>query len=168
MCSSDLEGDFLTDFDSRYLLDGTTIRQYRATVQKRLTDTLAGSLSVRYGSIDGEVSSPSGVYYGITGNAGHFYSARAAVEILPTRTGVAVLVRSLRQNLQTPASVLANDSDKLALSVAQDLSIMGLNPFGADWKLLVAFEQAHGTAVSEPQEENATANRLLGGVAVAF
>jgi hypothetical protein len=162
------EGDFLTDFDSLYLLDGNTVRQYRATVQKRLTDKLAGSLTVRYGSIDGEVSSQSGVYYGITGNTGHFYSARAAVEVLPTRTGFAVLVRSLRQDLQTPASVLANDSDKLALSVAQDLSIVGLSPFGADWKLLVAFEQAHGTAVSEPTEENATANRLLGGVAVAF
>ena len=77
-------------------------------------------------------------------------------------------MRSLRQDLETPVSVLANDSDKLALSVAQDLSIVGLTPFGADWKLLVAFEQAHGTSVSEPTEENATANRLLGGVAVAF
>jgi hypothetical protein len=162
------EGDFLTDFDSLYLLDGNTIRQYRATIQKRLTDKLAGSLTVRYGAIDGEVSSQSGVFYGITGNTGHFYSARAAVEVLPTRTGFAVLVRSLRQDLKTPVSVLANDSDKLALSVAQDLSIVGLTPFGADWKLLVAFEQAHGTSVSEPQEENATANRLLGGVAVAF
>ena len=162
------EGDFLTDFDSLYLLDGNTIRQYKATVQTRLTDTLAGSVTVRYGSIDGEVSSPSSVYYGITGNSGYFYSARASVEVLPTRTGFAVLVRSLRQDLQTPASVLANDSDKLALSVAQDLSIVGLTPFGADWKLLLAFERAHGTGVSEPTEENATANRLLGGVAVAF
>ncbi len=81
---------------------------------------------------------------------------------------MAVLVRSLRQKLQTPAAVLANDSDKLAFSVAQDLSIVGLTPFGADWKLLVAFEQAHGTAVTESKDENATANRLLGGVAVAF
>ena len=86
------EGDFLTDFDSLYLLDGNTIRQYKATVQKRLSDTLAGSVTVRYGSIDGEVSSPSSVYYGITGNSGHFYSARASVEVLPTRTGFAVLV----------------------------------------------------------------------------
>jgi|GEM_PF-1552043 len=162
------EGDFLTDFDSLYLLDGNTIRQYKATVQKRISDTVAGSVTVRYGSIDGEVSSPSSVYYGITGNSGYFYSARASVEILPTQTGFAVLVRSLRQDLQTPASVLANDSDKLALSVAQDLSIVGLTPFGADWKLLVAFERAHGTAVSEPTDETATANRLLGGVAVAF
>jgi hypothetical protein len=162
------EGDFLTDFDSLYLLDGNTIRQYKATVQKRLTDTLAGSVTVRYGTIDGDVSSQSSVYYGIKGNSGYFYSARAAVELLPTRTGFAVLVRSLRQDLQTPVSVLANNSDKLALSVAQDLSIVGLTPFGADWKLLVAFEQAHGTSVSEPLEENATANRLLGGVAVAF
>ncbi len=162
------EGDFLTDFDSLYLLDGNSVRQYRATFETRLTDTLSGSVSVRYGSIDGEVAPQSSVSYGISSNAGHFYSARAAIQVLPTRTGIAVLVRSLRQNLQTPAAMLANDSDKLALSVAQDLSIIGLTPFGADWKLLVAFEQAKGTTVAEPQEEKATANRLLGGVAVAF
>ncbi len=162
------EGDFLTDFDSVYLLDGNSVRQYRATVEKRLTDKLAGSISVRYGSIDGDVSPQSAVSYGITSNGGHFYSARAAIQVLPTRTGIAVLVRSLRQDLQTPAAKLANDSDKLALSIAQDLSIIGLTPFGADWKLLVAFEQARGTAVADPQEEKATANRLLGGVAVAF
>ena len=74
----------------------------------------------------------------------------------------------MRQNLQTPASSLANDADKLALSVAQDLSVIGLTPFGADWKLLVAFEPARGTAVADPQDEKATANRLLGGVAVSF
>ncbi len=162
------EGDFLTDFDSLYLLDGNSVRQYRATVEKRLTDKLAGSVSVRYGSIDGEVSPESAGYYGITANAGHFYSARAAIQVLPTRTGFAVLVRSLRQNLQTPAAALANDADKLALSVAQDLSVIGLTPFGADWKLLVAFEQARGTAVADPQDEKSTANRLLGGVAVSF
>jgi len=54
------------------------------------------------------------------------------------------------------------------IGMVQDLSIVGLTPFGADWKLLVAFERAHGTAVSEPTDETATANRLLGGVAVAF
>jgi Carboxypeptidase regulatory-like domain len=162
------EGDFLTDFDSVYLLDGNSVRQYRASLERRLSDTLAGSVAVRYGSIDGEVSPQSSVFYGISGNRGYFYSARAAIEVLPTRTGVAFLVRSLRQDLQTQAAALANDSDKLALSVAQDLSIIGLTPFGADWKLLVAFEQARGTAVSEPKDENVTANRLLGGVAVAF
>ena len=45
---------------------------------------------------------------------------------------------------------------------------MGLTPFGADWKLLVAFERAHGTALSEPTDELRDRNRLLGGVAVAF
>ena len=51
------EGDFLTDFDSVYLLDGNSVRQYKASVQQRLTDKLAGSVTVRYGSIDGDVSS---------------------------------------------------------------------------------------------------------------
>ncbi len=161
-------GDFLTDFDSVYLLDGNAVRQYTASVQQRLTDRLSGSLSVRYGSIDGAVSAQSAASYGISGNRGHFWSARASVEILPTRTGFAVLVRGIRQDLETPATLLVNDSDKLALSIAQDLSVVGLTPFGADWKLLLAFEQAHGASVAERKDDTATANRLLGGVAVAF
>ena len=53
------EGDFLTDFDSVYLLDGNSVRQYKAAIQQRLTNKVAGSISVRYGSIDGTVSFPS-------------------------------------------------------------------------------------------------------------
>lgn len=161
-------GDFLTDFDSVYLLDGNSVRQYTASVQQRLTNRLSGSLSVRYGSIDGAVSAQSAASYGISGNRGHFWSARASVEILPTQTGFAVLVRGIRQDLETPAALLANDSDKFALSIAQDLSVVGLTPFGADWKLLLAFEQAHGASVAERKDDTVTANRLLGGVAVAF
>jgi len=52
--------------------------------------------------------------------------------------------------------------------VTQDLSIIGLTPFGADWKLLVAIENAHGTGLSENKDIAATTNRLLGGVAVSF
>jgi Carboxypeptidase regulatory-like domain len=162
------EGDFLTDFDSVYLLDGNSVRQYKATLQHRLTDTLSGSVSVRYGAIDGAVTPQSAAAYGIESNSGRYWSARAAVEVLPTRTGIAVIVRGIRQQLDTPAAALANDSDKLALSVAQDLSVIGLTPFGADWKLLLALEQAHGATISDPQDESATANRLMGGVAVAF
>jgi hypothetical protein len=162
-------GDFLTDFDSVYLLDGNTVRQYRATAQKRLSNRLAASVSVRYGSIDGNVSDQGQAGYGISGNQGHFWAARAAVELLPTHTGVAILVRGIRQDLATPTAVLANNSDKLAISVAQDLSVVGLTPFGAAWKLLVALEQARGTAISDRiKEDAATANRLLGGVAVSF
>jgi Carboxypeptidase regulatory-like domain len=162
------EGDFLTDFDSVYLLDGNSVRQYKATLQHRLTDTLSGNLSVRYGSIDGDVTEQSAAAYGIERNAGRFWSARAAVEVLPTKTGIAIVVRGIRQDLKTPAATLANDSDKLALSVAQDLSVIGLTPFGADWKLLLALEQAHGATISDRQDEASTANRLMGGVAVSF
>jgi hypothetical protein len=162
-------GDFLTDFDSVYLLDGNTVRQYRASVQRRLSDKLAAAISVRYGSIDGSVSEQSRTGYGIAGNAGRFWTARASVEILPTHTGVAILVRGIRQDLATPTTVLANDADKLAVSLAQDLSVVGLTPFGAAWKLLIALETARGTAISDRiNEDAATANRLLGGVAVSF
>jgi hypothetical protein len=162
------QGDFLTDFDSVYLLDGNSVRQYKGSVTQRLSNTLSANVAVRYGSIDGNVSGSSNTSYGISSNQGRFWSARASVEVLPTRTGIALLVRNIHQQIQTPAALLANDSEKLALSIAQDLSIIGLTPFGAGWKLLVAVENAHGTALSDHRDETVTANRLLGGVAVSF
>ena len=163
------EGDFLTDFESVYLLDGNSVRQYTAALQQRLTDKVAGTLSVRYGSIDGNVAAGSRSVYGIAGNRGRFISARAAVEVLPTRTGIALVINGIRQDLRTPASRVANDADKLAVSVSQDLSVIGLTPFDAAWKLLLALESAHGTTVSgDHKDESGTANRLLGGVAVSF
>ncbi|HSS43961.1 MAG TPA: hypothetical protein VLO07_01370, partial [Thermoanaerobaculia bacterium] len=160
-------GDFLTDFDSLYLFDGNRVRQYQATGSQRLTDKLAGSLAVRYGSIDGEIADSSASSYGISSNRGRFWSARAAVEVVPTRTGVAILVRRVRQELDTPGAVLSNDSDKIALSVAQDLSVVGVSPFGSVCKLLIALESARSTATAE-REEPAASNRLLGGVAISF
>jgi hypothetical protein len=162
------QGDFLTDFDSVYLLDGNSVRQYKASVTQRLSNTLSGNVSLRYGAIDGNVAGQSAASYGIDSNPGKFWSARASVQVLPTGTGIAVLVRKIQQDIQTPAARLANDSEKLALSVAQDLGILGLAPLGADWKLLVAIENAHTTALSDRKEDAAVANRLLGGVAVSF
>ncbi len=160
-------GDFLTDFDSVYLFDGNGVRQYLASGSQRLTDKLAGSVAVRYGSIGGQIADASTASYGISSNHGRFWSARAAVEVVPTHTGVAILVRSVRQELETPATVLANDSDRIALSVAQDLSVVGVSPFGSVCKLLIALESARTTATAE-REEPVPSNRLLGGVAISF
>jgi hypothetical protein len=162
------EGDFLTDFDSIYLLDGNNVRQYKASVTQRLSNTLSGNVAVRYGSIDGSINAPSAANYGIEANPGRFWSARASVEVLPTHTGFAVLVRKIQQDIETPAAKLANDSEKLSLSVSQDLSVIGLTPFGAGWKLVVAVENTKGTPLSSQKDEAVVANRLLGGVAVSF
>lgn len=161
------EGDFLTEFDSIYLFDGNLVRQYQAVATRRLSQNVSGTMSVRYGSIDSDISPESASGYGISGNKGRFWSARAAVEVLPTRTGVAVVVRGARQKLDTPAALRSNDSDKIAVSLAQDLSVVGITPFGAVWKLLVALESAHTTATTERDEVVAT-KRLLGGVAISF
>ena len=162
------QGDFLTDFDSVYLLDGNSVRQVKGSITQRLSNKLSANVSVRYGSIDGHVNAPSADAYGIASNAGRFWSATASVQVLPTQTGIAVLVRNIRQEVATPAAVLANNSDKLALQVSQDLSILGITPLGADWKLLVAIENAKGTGVADHKDESITANRLLAGVGVAF
>jgi len=160
------EGDFLTDFDSVYLFDGNTVRQYRLAGSHRLSDTLSGSVSVRYGTIAGDPAAESAAGFGIIDNSGRFWSARAAVEIVPTGTGVAVLVRNVRQDLATTGSPRSNDSRKLAVSLAQDLSVVGVNPFGSVCKLLLALERAR--SASQSGEEAPSTNRLLGGVAISF
>ena len=163
------EGDFLTDFDSVYLFEGNTVRQYKVTATHRLSDTLSGNVALRYGRIDGSPAPESAKGYGISGNQGRFWSARAAVEILPTRTGVAVLVRGVTQSLATAAALRSNDSGKIAISLAQDLSVVGVNPFGSVCKLLVALESARSAGLSSDDSSviNST-NRLLGGVAISF
>jgi hypothetical protein len=161
------EGDLLTDFDSVYFFDGNTVRQMQASTRHRLSDTLSGSVSVRYGDIRGAVSPDATTSFGISESGGRFWSARASVEILPTRTGVAILVRGVRQSLESPVASHTNDSDKLAISIAQDLSIVGLTPFGSDWKLLLALESARSTAASD-HEDPASTSRILGGLALAF
>lgn len=160
------EGDFLTDFDSIYLFDGNTVRQYKVTGSHRLSDTLSGSVALRYGKIGGDPAPESAKSYAITDNQGHFWSARVAVEILPTRTGVAVLVRGVRQSLATAAALRSNDSRKIAISLAQDLSVVGVNPFGSVCKLLVALESARSAGLTS--DDSPSTNRLLGGVAISF
>jgi hypothetical protein len=161
------DGDLLTDFDSVYLMSGNTVRQLDASVQHRLTEKLAGSVSMRYGSIDGAVQPEAATAYGILDSRGRFWTARAGIEVLRTKTGVALVLRGVRQNLVTPASSLRNDSDKIAVSLSQDLSVVGLTPFGSVCRLLVALESSRNTRLSE--KDDAPLNkRLLGGVAVSF
>ena len=163
------EGDFLTDFDSVYLFDGNSVRQYKVTASHRLSDTLSGNVALRYGRIGGDPAPEPARSFGIRDNQGRFWSARAAVEILPTRTGVAVLVRGVSQSLATAAALRSNDSGKIAISLAQDLSVVGVNPFGSVCKLLVALESARSAGLSSDDSSSTNStNRLLGGVAISF
>jgi hypothetical protein len=161
------DGDLLTDFDSIYLMSGNTVRQVDASVQHRLTSKLAATASARYGSIDGSVTPVAATAYGIQDSQGTFWTARAGIEVLQTKTGVALVLRGVRQRLVTPANTLRNDSDKVALSFSQDLSVVGITPFGSLCRLLVAVESSRNTGIAE--KDDAPINRrLLGGVAVSF
>jgi hypothetical protein len=162
------ESDFLTDFDSVYLFDGNLLRQYTGTLTHRLTDTVSGTVAVRYATIEGELAPDSAAAFSITGNRGRFWTARAGIELIPTRTGVAIVFRGARQQLQTNSGVHLNESDKIAISIAQDLSVIGLTPFGSDCKLLMAIESARSTAALLEREELRASNRLLGGLAISF
>ena len=160
------EGDFLTDFDSLYLFEGNTVRQYKLSASRRLSESLSGSVAVRYGSIAGEPSAESALSCGIVDNSGSYWSARAAVDVVPTGTGIAILVRNVQQVLATNSSPHSNDSRKFAVSLAQDLSVMGINPFGSVCKLLLAVERAR--SASQSGDDAPSTNRLLGGVALSF
>jgi hypothetical protein len=159
------EGDFLDNLDSVYLLDGNEVRQYQASGRHRLSQTLSGTISARYGEVSGSVAPGTAAAYGVTDSSGHFWSARAGVEILPTRTGVAVILHGVRQTLTTTSTVIPNDNDKIALSLAQDLSVLGLTPFGTVCKLLVAVESNRIGSDSDDTPKN---NRFMGGVALSF
>ena len=161
------EGDLLTDFDSVYFFDGNNVRQVQASARHRLSNAVTGTVAARYGDIRGGIAPDAAASFGISSSDGQFWSARAAVEILPTRTGVAVLVRGVRQTLETASAPHTNDSDKLAVSIAQDLSVVGLTPFGSDWKLLLALESARSTIATDREEPTST-SRFLGGLALAF
>lgn len=162
------EGEFLTDFDSVYLMPGNTLRQTKASARHRFTETVAGTVSASWGQVDGEIDSDSAQVYGIQSSDGSFWTARASLEILPTGTGVAILVRGVRQELATPGTTIDNDTDRMAVSVAQDLAVLGITPFGSACKLLVALEQAKTSTPQERREEPVATSRLMGGVAVAF
>jgi hypothetical protein len=159
------EGDFLNNLDSVYLLDGNQVRQVQAAGKHRLSQTLSATVSGRYGEISGGVAPGTAAAYGVTDSHGRFWSARAGVELLPTHTGVAVLVHGVRQTLTTSTSAIPNDSDKVALSLAQDLSVLGITPFGSVCKLLVAVES---NRILPDSEESTKNNRLMGGVALSF
>ena len=160
------EGDFLTDFDSLYLFEGNTVRQYKVAASRRLSEKVTGTVSLRYGSIAGEPSPESALSYGIVDNSGKYWSGRASLEFVPTGTGIAVLVRDVRQVLNTSSSPHSNDSRKFAVSLAQDLSVVGVNPFGSVCKLLMAVERAR--SASQNGDDAPSTNRLLGGVAISF
>ena len=138
-----------------------------ASARHRLSNAVTGTVAARYGDIRGGIAPDAAASFGISSSDGQFWSARASVEILPTRTGVAVLVRGVRQTLETASAPHTNDSDKLAFSIAQDLSVVGLTPFGSDWKLLLALESARSTTATD-REEPASTSRFLGGLALAF
>ncbi|HEY6050487.1 MAG TPA: hypothetical protein VIZ58_04505, partial [Thermoanaerobaculia bacterium] len=114
------ESDFLTDFDSVYLFDGNVVRQFQASATHRLSDTISGTIAVRYGKIDGQLAPDSASVFSITGNTGRFWTARAGIELVPTRTGVALLLRGARQQLVGASGTHLNESDKIAISIAQD------------------------------------------------
>ena len=146
------EGDFLTDFDSVYLLDGNAVRQYKAAIAAAaLQHALGQRLRAlrldrrrRLGAEPDELRhrrQPRPLLVG----AG---LDRGAADAAPgSRSSCAASARiSRRPPRASPTTPTSSRSRWRRTS-----PIIGLTPFGADWKLLVAVENAHGTGSHRAQ-----------------
>jgi len=94
----------------------------------------------------------------------------ASVTVRPTKTGISCGLRRIRQLLMTDTAHLENYSDMLRVSLGQDLTVLGFDPFGAAWKLVLAYETDRNPAVSDSSgdESPSTKRRLMGGVSISF
>jgi Carboxypeptidase regulatory-like domain len=162
------EGDLLADVDSVYVFDGNRVREVTGHFSQRWAE-FNTALEARYGTIDGEVNPRVTEVSGVRDDAGHFWSARATLELRPTKTGIAVLVRSVRQNIGSPTGELANGADNLRLSVSQNLSVLGVAPFGSALRVLISYEAARRQRVdAEASAQVEDVHRVMGGLALAF
>jgi hypothetical protein len=71
--------------------------------------------------------------------------------------------------LQSDTTRAGNDSEMLRISVGQDLTVLGFDPFGSAWRLIVSFESDTTPAVDPAVEETALLrHRLMGGLSISF
>jgi hypothetical protein len=78
-------------------------------------------------------------------------------------------MRRVRQVLQGDTARVENDSDVLRLSLGQDLTVLGFDPFGTAWKLIVSYETESTPVVDSSIEETALLrHRVMGGVSISF
>jgi hypothetical protein len=79
-------------------------------------------------------------------------------------------MRRIRQVLQGDTARAENSSDMLRLSLGQDLTVLGFDPFGTAWKLIVSYE-TDSTPVMDAAAVEETAvlrHRVMGGVSISF
>lgn len=163
------DGDMLLDFGSIYLFDGNRVEKLSASAGGRLWDLFDAAFTAEGGRISGRVAGESRESFAMASNDGKYYSGSASLTVRPTRTDVTCALRRIRQVLQGDTARAENDSDMLRLSLGQDLTVLGFDPFGTAWKLTVSYETDSTPFVDNSVEETALLrHRLMGGVSISF
>ncbi|HET7452840.1 MAG TPA: hypothetical protein VFL12_08875, partial [Thermoanaerobaculia bacterium] len=73
------------------------------------------------------------------------------------------------QLLLGDASRAENNSEMVRVSLGQDLTVLGFDPFGSAWRVIVSYETDQ-TPVVDPAVEEASLlrHRVMGGLAISF
>jgi hypothetical protein len=164
------DGDLFLDLGSLYLFDGNRLEKVSAVASKRLGTLFDASLSGEIGRVNGSVSSDTHQELAVISDRAHYYSGEAGITLRPTRTDLSCAVRRVRQILVGDAGRTDNYSDKLRISLGQDLTVLGFDPFGTAWKLVVSFETDTNALPSDSGFEEVAVyrRRLMGGLAISF
>jgi hypothetical protein len=164
------DGDLLLDVSSIYLFDGNRLEKLSGSAGGRLTDLFDAAISAEAGRISGRITGDARESFALASNDGRYYSGTASLTVRPTRTDVTCAMRRIRQVLQGDTARAENSSDMLRLSLGQDLTVLGFDPFGTAWKLIVSYE-TDSTPVMDAAAVEETAvlrHRVMGGVSISF
>ncbi len=162
-------GDLLLDLGSIYLFDGNRLEKLSGSASARVTELFDAALTAEAGRIGGRLAEPSQQAFALASSDGTYYGGTASVTLRPTRTDVSCAMRRVRQVLVGDASRAENDSEMLRVSVGQDLTVLGFDPFGSAWRLIVSFETDTTPVVEQTVEQTALLrHRLMGGLSISF
>ena len=163
------DGDLLLDVGSIYLFDGNRLEKLAGTASGHLSDLFDAAVHAETGLISGRLASDSAEAFALASSNGRYYGGSASLTVRPTRTDVSCAMRRVRQVLQGDASRADNSSEMLRLSLGQDLTVLGFDPFGTAWKLVVSYETDSTPVVDPAVEETALLrHRVMGGVSISF
>jgi hypothetical protein len=163
------DGDLLLDVSSIYLFDGNRIEKLSGSAAGRLSDLFDAAVTAEAGRISGHLSGDARESFALASSDGRYYTGTASLTVRPTRTDVTCAMRRIRQVLQGDTARAENFSDMMRLSLGQDLTVLGFDPFGTAWKLIVSYETDSTPVVDALAEETAVLrHRVMGGVSISF
>ncbi len=165
-----LDGDLLLDVGSLYLFDGNRLEKISGAASGRLSELFDASLTAETGKISGRLAPDSRTAFALEETDGHYYAGTVSLALRPTRTDFSCAVRRVRQTLQGESTRSDNFSDMLRFSIGQDLAVLGFEPFGSAWRLIVSYETDSTPMASDSTGEDTALlrRRVMGGLSISF